>query len=172
MKAIETVYLGMRYRSRLEARWAAYFDLMGFKFHYEMEGYDLGDAGWYLPDFFFPKVKMWAEVKPVEFSAEEGRKVDALAKFTGYPVLKLIGPPEKKSYDAVHYEVNNGIGGFFVCNYALSNYGGYYKNEDRFYASFPESEIELMDDIDHPVWHANQCRFENKSPKKPQWKSM
>lgn len=51
IKAIETKYKGYRFRSRLEARWAVFFDSLGMKWDYEPEGYDLGDAGWYLPDF-------------------------------------------------------------------------------------------------------------------------
>lgn len=51
MKAIETRYKGYRFRSRLEARWAVFFDALGIKWEYEPEGYDLGEAGWYLPDF-------------------------------------------------------------------------------------------------------------------------
>ena len=51
IKAIETVYKGYRFRSRLEARWAVFFDALGIEWEYEKEGYDLGEFGWYLPDF-------------------------------------------------------------------------------------------------------------------------
>lgn len=51
IKAIETVYKGYRFRSRLEARWAVFFDALGIVWKYEHEGYDLGKLGWYLPDF-------------------------------------------------------------------------------------------------------------------------
>ena len=51
MKAIETKYKGYRFRSRLEARWAVFFDALGLQWEYEPEGFDLGEAGWYLPDF-------------------------------------------------------------------------------------------------------------------------
>jgi hypothetical protein len=51
IKAIETKYKGYRFRSRLEARWAVFFDAMGFDWAYEPEGFDLGKSGWYLPDF-------------------------------------------------------------------------------------------------------------------------
>ncbi len=52
IKAIETVYNGYRFRSRLKARWAVFFDSLGIQYEYEPEGFDLGDAGWYLPDFW------------------------------------------------------------------------------------------------------------------------
>lgn len=51
IKAIETKYKGYRFRSRLEARWAVFFDEMGLDWAYEPQGFDLGELGWYLPDF-------------------------------------------------------------------------------------------------------------------------
>ncbi|HEF5705400.1 hypothetical protein [Bacillus cereus group sp. BfR-BA-01423] len=51
IKPIETIYKGYRFRSRLEARWAVFFDALGIEWKYENEGYDLGEYGWYLPDF-------------------------------------------------------------------------------------------------------------------------
>lgn len=41
MKAIETIYNGYRFRSRLEARWAIFFDELKIKYQYELEGYEL-----------------------------------------------------------------------------------------------------------------------------------
>jgi hypothetical protein len=32
IKTIETIYNGYRFRSRLEARWAVFFDAMGIKY--------------------------------------------------------------------------------------------------------------------------------------------
>ena len=51
LKAIQTEYKGYLFRSRLEARWAVFFDAFGVKWEYEPEGYDLGDGIMYLPDF-------------------------------------------------------------------------------------------------------------------------
>lgn len=65
IKAIETKYKGYRFRSRLEARWAVFFDHLGIDWRYEEQGYDLGPKlGWYLPDFYLPKFKEWVEIKP------------------------------------------------------------------------------------------------------------
>lgn len=71
MKAIETEYKGYKFRSRLEARWAVFFDACGVKWEYEPEGYDLGDGIYYLPDFLLhdvwvrnsEKSDLWVEVK-------------------------------------------------------------------------------------------------------------
>ena len=50
-KAIETEYNGYRFRSRLEARWAVFFDALGIDYEYEPEGYELPSGKRYLPDF-------------------------------------------------------------------------------------------------------------------------
>ena len=55
IRAIETSYMGCRFRSRLEARWAVFFDALGWQWEYEKQGYVVGcyeedDAPW-LPDF-------------------------------------------------------------------------------------------------------------------------
>ena len=51
IKAIETRYKGYKLRSRLEARWAIFFDALGIKWEYEPEGFHLPDGSMYLPDF-------------------------------------------------------------------------------------------------------------------------
>ncbi len=51
LNPLQTEYKGYLFRSRLEARWAVFFDTLGVKWEYESEGYDLGDGIHYLPDF-------------------------------------------------------------------------------------------------------------------------
>jgi len=70
-RAIETKYKGYRFRSRLEARWAVFFDTLGVKWEYEKEGFDLGKVGKYLPDFWLPEFNCWIEVKGEKPTAEE-----------------------------------------------------------------------------------------------------
>lgn len=62
MKPIETVYQGYRFRSRLEARWAVFFDSLGIEWRYEVERYG-NEQYTYLPDFYLPRTKTWVEVK-------------------------------------------------------------------------------------------------------------
>lgn len=62
-KPIETIYKGYKFRSRLEARWAVFFDALGVQWEYEKEGYELGELGWYLPDFYLPDSKLFIEIK-------------------------------------------------------------------------------------------------------------
>jgi hypothetical protein len=42
IKSIETEYRGITYRSRLEARWATFFDDLGVMYEYEPQHFDLG----------------------------------------------------------------------------------------------------------------------------------
>lgn len=57
MIPIETVYDGYRFRSRLEAKWACFFDAAKIRYVYEPEGYELGEGKRYLPDFYLPDVR-------------------------------------------------------------------------------------------------------------------
>ena len=67
LTAIETLYAGCRFRSRLEARWAVFFDALGIAWEYEPEGYEITDGHTspirYLPDFYLPDPEVWVEVK-------------------------------------------------------------------------------------------------------------
>jgi hypothetical protein len=90
-KPIETVYRGYRFRSRLEARWAVFFDALGVRWEYEKEGYDLSPAGWYLPDFWLPDQECWIEIKPESPSLEEEKKAHALANGTQHTVYVFWG---------------------------------------------------------------------------------
>jgi len=94
--AIETQYAGCRFRSRLEARWAVFFDNAGIPWEYEPEGFDI-DGRWYLPDFRLD-FTWWVEVKgelplPDELSFLRSAGVQLPG-----PGLLLLGPiPEVSS---------------------------------------------------------------------------
>ena len=63
IKAIETEYNGYKFRSRLEARWAVFFDYLGISYEYEPEGFQMDDTTCYLPDFYIPEWDAYIEVK-------------------------------------------------------------------------------------------------------------
>jgi len=104
--AIETVWRGYRFRSRLEARWAVFFDTLGLPWEYEPEGFELGDGLRYLPDF---RVQYpgrgadevhweWFEVKSDlrHISQDEWAKLVAFGDVTvldGAPDLRMYGQP-------------------------------------------------------------------------------
>jgi len=73
LKAIETSYKGYRFRSRLEARWALFFDTVRIPWVYEPEGYELPSGRGYLPDFCLPSIgNTLVDVKPLpeDFNGE------------------------------------------------------------------------------------------------------
>lgn len=71
IKPIETVYNGYRFRSRLEARWAVFFDATGIPYEYEPEGFNTESGKKYLPDFYLPDNDIYVEVKPERPGADE-----------------------------------------------------------------------------------------------------
>lgn len=139
IKAIETAYKGYRFRSRLEARWAVYFDAEGMEWEYEKEGFH-PPSGPYLPDFWLPQVRMWAEVKGRDFHGDEVLKCHELAVGSGYPCLLLNGAPNGRNFWACmpHFEFDSWFDDFYVD----SNY----IHERRFFRStgtgdYPDQEV-------------------------------
>ena len=91
IKPIETRYKGYRFRSRLEARWAVFFDALDVKWEYEKEGFHL-PAGDYLPDFWLPEWECWVEVKPKDGITDRAKKLATeLCDATSFPVIVTDG---------------------------------------------------------------------------------
>jgi len=123
--AIETVYAGRKFRSRLEARWAVFMDTLGLEWLYEHEGYKT-KAGLYLPDFYLPSMRLHLEVKPTKEAARDsGKRISAFRDEVG-AILVVIGPPkiigagktgnghptwEGEGYDLLCWDVNDSSGG-------------------------------------------------------------
>lgn len=83
-KAIETKYKGYRFRSRLEARWAVFFDALGIDYRYEEQGYEvrLDDAVFrWLPDFYLPDHRCHVEVKGGSVGANDAHKMGWLLDY-------------------------------------------------------------------------------------------
>jgi hypothetical protein len=136
---IPTRYAGYLFRSRLEARWAVFFDALGIAWEYESDGYVLADGTHYLPDFWLPQVRMFAEVKPatlgddlVEIGDEAMRKAIGLVEGTGRPLLILDGVPRVTNYWAI---VPEEICGWTWEDVFLSEGHRYHLTEHRFYMS-------------------------------------
>jgi hypothetical protein len=89
IKAIETTYKGYRFRSRLEARWAVFFDALGLPYRYEHQGYMVGKDKPYLPDFDLDEC--YIEIKGQAPTEEELRLAEGLAKGSGKSVYILSG---------------------------------------------------------------------------------
>lgn len=90
VKAIPTEFNEVKYKSRLEARWAVFFSTLGIDALYEYEGYQL-PSGWYLSDFYIPSMNAWFEVKPTELTQSEKKLCHELEEATGKKVIQLAG---------------------------------------------------------------------------------
>ena len=110
IKPKETIYNGYRFRSRLEARWAVFFDSLGVKYEYEPEGFELPGLGGYLPDFrvmchgtrgdcLDAAWPLYIEVKG-QMDAASAEKIKAFSYYHAYDDVIWPGP------DDPDYDVN------------------------------------------------------------------
>ena len=187
MKPIETFYNGYRFRSRLEARWAVFFDALGVEYDYEPEGFDLGNGLYYLPDF---KIKcwgtrgeindkpfdLWIEVKG-EMTQEDADKIYEFAGQIVYydqwsmykienPVLVVGNIPHPYTYfDSMYnYKEMNGIR-IYPWNYETID-GDYYAaypavKDGRFYLDGADYMTMNPYVIRDAFVKARQARFEH-----------
>jgi len=111
IKPIETTYRGYRFRSRLEARWAVFFDALGVQWEYEREGFNL-PSGPYLPDFWLPKQSLWLEIKGEQPTDEELRKARELRGADRGAVFIVNGLPGEHSGTLYCWDItDSGSGG-------------------------------------------------------------
>lgn len=89
INAIETRYNGILFRSRLEARWAAMFDLLGWRWTYEPTEFN----GW-IPDFAIQgKEVVYVEVKPFHsFPISVANELDQTGCEAEILLLGMHGP--------------------------------------------------------------------------------
>ena len=118
LKAKPTIYEGHRYRSRTEARWAHYFNILEINYIPDPQSVTIDDSLFgfptnYIPDFRFPKIRVWAEVKgSVELTPTEKGKIVGLVSGSNEPCLVLQGIPQVKPYLCLlpeEFANNNGI---------------------------------------------------------------
>jgi len=152
IKAIETTYQGYKFRSRLEARWAVFFDAMNWEWQYEKEGFIL-PSGWYLPDFWIETINMWAEVKPKPLEKIEKKLVRELA-IESFPVLCLDTPePINLPYSGYTRDGE-------LCEFCLTNYHDYPHKEHRLFAAPANYEC-WWQDTEDAITTARSARFEH-----------
>ena len=82
---IQTEYKGILFRSRLEARWAVFFDCCGADWEYEPQGYECEDGTRYLPDFLLHNVRFFMDDDSHEYDVF----VEIKGNLTDKDVLKI-----------------------------------------------------------------------------------
>lgn len=135
--AIETRYAGCRFRSRLEARWAVFFDHLGVPWEYEPQGYLIGDlagnvwTGPYLPDFRLAG-SWWVEVKGSPTLDDVRKAAAAAIPHGGLPEsdgMLLLGPMGNGHDDAAEVRLDWHKGDVYYGNRILASDSGTF-NED------------------------------------------
>jgi len=155
LKAITTIYNGNRFRSRLEARWAVFFDCMGWVYEYEENGYQL-PSKWYLPDFYFRQWNCYAEVKPVQLSYDEIKLVKELSLGMetdgSIDVLLLEGIPKPISYRTI---ISGDIGTNVIFTSSQEKITPFFSSDEFI------SEWTMLDKTKIAIKIAKQYRFEH-----------
>lgn len=102
VKPIPMTYRGTRFRSTLEADWAATLESLDMHWQYEPVAVSIDGDTQYLPDFYLPTQRVWAEVKgPLDERIDKPRLLQAAMKrdhpgewdFT-CPLVVLLRPAE------------------------------------------------------------------------------
>lgn len=95
---VPTNYKGYAFRSRLEARWAVYFDKIGIEWDYETDAYLLPNGEYYLIDFDIPEFGH-VEIKALgQVTEEEKEKCRLLSELLKTEVALFEGSPDTKAY--------------------------------------------------------------------------
>lgn len=144
IQAIPTRYDGHIFRSRLEARYAVFFNVLGFRWLYELEGFQLPSGKKYLPDFFLQDHNCYAEVKPVETKDE---RWDEFCK--EHSLLILVGKPNYTAYDLMDKD-----GTMDVCFVPAG--GKYFP----FWCAGDKNDQFMLDDLAEAIIEANSYHFE------------
>lgn len=147
VKAIETSYKGYRFRSRLEARWAVFFDALGIAWEYEPEGFEF-EGERYLPDFRLVVpwfVEVFVEVKKSPSTEADWYKAKLLACSGRQNVLLLAGVPRANANTLC---MPDGAERFV----RFQQRGIRYDNGDNEHGCGPE--------VHRAVLHARSARFE------------
>lgn len=119
IKPIETKYKGYRFRSRLEARWAVFFDAINIKYEYEREGFELGGRRRFLPDFYLIDQDCYIEIKPknlvdIDLDQYINAIVNTASLAQKQNCLLLFGNPYFGEYNIVGAVKGTEVYGYFA----------------------------------------------------------
>jgi hypothetical protein len=130
IKPIPARYDGCWFRSTREARWAVFFNTAEIPWEYEPQGYDLGPAGKYLPDFLInagTHSELFFEVKGKTPAQDELAKAEALCEQSKLPVYVyyeqvrlpgegLTGMSSQRWNDAMEQRFSRDLAGEFLAD--------------------------------------------------------
>ncbi|WP_097082093.1 hypothetical protein [Rhodobacter sp. JA431] len=120
-----TVFDGVTYRSRTEARWAVFFDRLGVSFEYEPRQIQLSDGRVYTPDFYIKDFDVFVEVKPDnrEIILEEADKALLLYEMKiSKSVWLVMGAPDPKRRNVLDFSIRDKYSGLVDFYESLSDF--------------------------------------------------
>ena len=157
MKAIQTEYKGILFRSRLEARWAILFDSFYLKWVYEPDCFLLSNNQKYTPDFYLSDLDLYIEIKPnfewIDNDYHKNRyklfENDILILSGDYPCFSVNRLYHKYENERIQNDVvfipnHYKYGNYFFSGYDLGS------DEDEFYLEYKE---ELNNVKKHRFWN-------------------
>jgi hypothetical protein len=158
--SLPSKYRGVHFRSRLEARWAYYFDRIGLEWRYEPEGYNLSGE-FYCPDFLCGNDWFFVEIKPNKEERDKGlTKAHALAKATGLDVFITHGPPSMDGCYGIFPQEPTELIPHHFCH--LNGYFSEYPFKEKSWCMpFIGDGYEPDQDEIDLAFHAANVRFEN-----------
>ena len=92
IKAKPTLYCGVQFRSRTEAKYCMLFNMFDVPWTYEPRRFPL-PSGSYLPDFFLSNLNLWVEVKGIYPTDRERALCEELHRATKQTVAIAYGWP-------------------------------------------------------------------------------
>jgi len=95
-----TWYNNYYFRSKLEAKWAVFFDLMKIVWEYEPEAFTCEDGSQYTPDFYLPHVFLrdeqrgvYLEIKPLSYEDNQQYIKRISSSLKEKQLVLLVGDP-------------------------------------------------------------------------------
>lgn len=89
---IQTLYKKVNFRSRLEAYWAVFFDLLKVKWEYEPDNFRISELKCgYCPDFYLEEYEIYIEIKPTEPTKTEVIKLESVRNQTKKKCIFQVG---------------------------------------------------------------------------------
>ena len=147
--SIPTQYNGTLFRSRLEARWAVFFDLMRIKWEYEPQCFEQDDGDCviqYLPDFYLTELECWVEVKATQnnLNADWDRKMRSILDYFPSPIYETLDASWRGFIILGSIPMGDQTPYSFPCFTFIQHHKGLYKTKCSFHPGWKELPPDLF----------------------------
>ena len=146
-KAKDTFYKDTYFRSRLEARWAVFFNAMEIQWVYEYKDFILPKKGRYLPDFYLPYFNMHVEVKPF-LEKKDIELCQIFSEKTNKRIILLDGIPTCKQYRIFGEDKKTNDFCFFMFTEQNIQYKDVFKDKSSLIQPIKLTSYEMPDTVE------------------------